>query len=202
MYKNLTLRKKLLISFLSVAIITAITGFLGIYYSSSVGESGENVGVELAPLGDAAMEIKLTATTAHLIFEEILAGDATEDIDEVWKLLDESLWYCDAILSGGTNDEGTFVASTNPYVLKEINEVKTSLNNFIKSAHQRYDQRKGAVQVGSEVDQDFDQLYEKIQENLSNIINQNSGNGSKDLAHRSKYLLANGHLFFGITFIR
>ncbi|EDN65048.1 sensory box/GGDEF/GAF/EAL domain protein [Beggiatoa sp. PS] len=63
-----------------------------------------------APLADAAMEIKLTATTAHLWFEEIIVGaENKEVIEKVWQLLDESLWYVEAMLKGGTNAEGIFL---------------------------------------------------------------------------------------------
>ena len=79
----------------------------GRLHGDSLSYEGILVSERLAPLGDAAMEIKLMATTAHLIFEEIEG----EDVQVVWNLLDKTLFYVDAILNGGENDEDTFYAS-------------------------------------------------------------------------------------------
>ncbi len=57
---------------------------------------GRGLAERYAPLVDAAMEIKLEATTAHLWFEEIISGDRFVDIDEVWKHLDQAKWYARA----------------------------------------------------------------------------------------------------------
>jgi len=61
-----------------------------------------------APLIDAAMEIKLEATNAHLWFEEILSGDRHEEMEVVWESLAQADWYALAMLEGGQNPEGTF----------------------------------------------------------------------------------------------
>ncbi|MCB0075076.1 MAG: hypothetical protein KDE20_26640, partial [Caldilineaceae bacterium] len=119
---QINLRTKLTAAFLGLASITIVMGVSTVYLANSVGKSGLHVGADLAPLGDAAMEIKLTATRAHLLFEEIMAGDTTEDINEVWSLLDETLWYTDAILQGGSSDEGIFIASTDPVVLDKATQ--------------------------------------------------------------------------------
>ena len=71
-FKDLNVSLKLISTFLIIAIITAIVGLLGIYFTSSVAKEGHDVGAKLAPLADAAMEIKLNAVYGHLIFEEIL----------------------------------------------------------------------------------------------------------------------------------
>ncbi|MCG8683319.1 MAG: methyl-accepting chemotaxis protein [Desulfobacterales bacterium] len=197
---GLSIRAKFIGSFFFVAVLTGITGFYGYYSIKQVGHEGVNVGEKLAPLGDAAMEIKLTATNAHLVFEEIMAGDAAEDIKEVWAMLDETLFYCDAILSGGKNDEGTFYPSTDPKVLEKMQLVKTSVQNFIQSAQKRYDTRSSAAGTGSQADQDFDMAYESIIKELDNLINQNKNDvGKLDAivaAGSAKFLLADNHLFF------
>ncbi|NJM14119.1 MAG: carboxylesterase family protein [Bacteroidales bacterium] len=179
-----------------VALITGITGTLGIVFTSSVSKSATEVGVKLAPLSDAAMEIRLSATTAHLMFEEIMSGDDTESIEEVWKLLDDALWYCDAILIGGENDEGVFFASNDAQVKKTMKEVRQSIERFIASARERYKYRMGSSSTGSEADQSFDKSYEKIQAELSNMASLYGKNASViDLSRQAQYFLANGHLF-------
>ena len=197
---QINLRTKLTAAFLGLASITIVMGVSTVYLANSVGKSGLHVGADLAPLGDAAMEIKLTATRAHLLFEEIMAGDTTEDINEVWSLLDETLWYTDAILQGGSSDEGIFIASTDPVVLDKATQVRSSVEKFIQSARDRYDTRASAAGTGSEADQLFDADYEALIANLDSIIQSNQIDNSKLEvvleAGAAKFALADSHLFF------
>jgi len=59
------------VAILTLGIVTAMV------YSFYI---GRNIAERYAPLVDAAMEIKLEATTAHLWFEEIISGDRFVDI--------------------------------------------------------------------------------------------------------------------------
>ncbi|MCB0169065.1 MAG: methyl-accepting chemotaxis protein [Anaerolineae bacterium] len=199
MFNQMKLRTKLTAAFLLLAFITVLMGISAVYFTNSVGNSGLAVGADLAPLSDAAMEIKLTATRAHLLFEEIMAGDGTEDINEVWALLDKTLWYTDAILQGGSNEEGTFMASTDPVVLDKASQVRASVEQFIQSAHNRYDTRASAAGIGSEADQQFDADYEALIANLDMIIQANrNGNDKLEIifeAGAAKFALADSHLF-------
>ncbi|MCB9078233.1 MAG: methyl-accepting chemotaxis protein [Anaerolineaceae bacterium] len=199
MFNQMKLKTKLVSAFLLLAFINVLMGVSAIYFSNSVGNLGVSVGADLAPLGDAAMEIKLSATRAHLLFEEIMAGDTTEDINEVWALLDKTLWYTDAILQGGSNEEGTFVASTDPVVLEKAAQVRKSVEQFIQCAHDRYDTRVSAAGIGSEADQQFDADYEALVANLDTIIQANQTSPSKlEIileAGAAKFALADAHLF-------
>ncbi len=195
--KNLTLNQKLMAGFLFVAFLTAIAGLFSIYFTNRIADEGLEIAEKLTPLADAAMEIKLTATHAHLIFEEIMAGDQEESIQVVWDLLDETLWYCDAILIGGINEEGTFIAIDDPIVRQKTIETKKNVENFIKSAHSRYDKLSELVTSGTETDQKFDEVYEELQSELTRLISLYQNNIRLiNLLYDSKYLLANGHLFF------
>ncbi|WP_135081916.1 methyl-accepting chemotaxis protein [Terasakiella sp. SH-1] len=201
MFKNLTIGKRLFNLFAAMALVVAITGFAGFHFTSSMGEEGLEVSVNLAPLGDAAMEIKLTATAAHLIFEEIMSGDTGEDINQVWKLLDDTLWYTNAIMNGGSNDEGTFVASKSPEIQEKMKLVKTSVQSFIVSAKERYGQLEKQAGTGSGADQAFDKLYEKVQGGLdqlhksTEIYTAQAALPIVSAVGTAKYHLANGHLF-------
>ena len=197
---DLSIKVKFIGSFLIVAFLAGIIGLVGFYGAKSVGQEGITVGEKLAPLGDAAMEIKLTSANAHLIFEEILAGDTSEDINDVWKLLDETLFYCNAILSGGTNHEGTFFVSTDPAVQEKMKAVKKSVETFIKSARARYDNRASSAGTGSQADQDFDASYDAILKRLDKLIDENQSNTDYlsvlIAGGKAKFLLADNHLFF------
>ncbi|MDQ6989624.1 MAG: methyl-accepting chemotaxis protein [Mariprofundaceae bacterium] len=194
---NLGLKQQLIGSFLGIALLTALTGSFGIYYANYIAEKGVMVGEELAPLSDAAMEIKLTATQGTLTFEEVIAGNNNQDIQQAWAYFNASLWYTDAVLHGGNNQEGSFKASTDPAVLNIMREVKASLTRFIAVAHTRYDHHAQSAGVGTESDQAFDRMYEKIQAKLTSIVQkpQQKVNTVRH-AGEAKYLLANGHLFF------
>jgi len=200
-WANMQLRTKLFTCFLSLAFLTGVTGIAGYITSDRIGDRAENVGAKLAPLGDAAMEIKLAATTAHLKFEEIMAGDQTESIDEVWKLLKETQFYVNAILDGAENDEGHFYATESPEVRAKIESVRTKVEAFIDATRKRYEQRVSAAGVGTGADAAFDKLYDGAQKELDEIIGRSANLTTSEVrpillhAGNAKFRLANGHLF-------
>jgi methyl-accepting chemotaxis protein len=108
------------------------------------------------------MEMKLSATRGHLLLEEILSGDTSEKVEDVWALLDESAWYVDAVLKGGKNDEGVFQASTNPQVIESLNKAKGFLETFRGLGEKRYAAMMSGTKsgAGSQADEQFDQSFE------------------------------------------
>lgn len=192
------LKSKLLGSFGTLAVGICLVGGVGSYYVNAVGDQGEAVGERLAPLVDAAMEIKLTATHAHLLIEEILAGDASENIEDAWALLDDTVWYADAILNGAENDEGTFYPTDSVQVREIIEDVRAQVVAFRAAAADRYEHMASASFTGSDVDQAFDDSYEEAQSALGQMADIANGSGKADAATQigeARYLLANGHLF-------
>ncbi len=193
----LSVKAKVFAAFILLALLTGVAGLLGGWTANNLGDEGVRVAERLAPLGDAAMEIKLSATTAHLVFEEIMAGDEGEDIQVVWGLLEDARWYANAILNGGENDEGRFFASGDPVVRDNVTQVLASLDSFLEVARARHatlDQRQG---VGSDADERFDALYNGL---LDSIASGAAGASlpydpeAQRLAGQARYLLANGHL--------
>ncbi|MDX1737781.1 MAG: methyl-accepting chemotaxis protein, partial [Alphaproteobacteria bacterium] len=194
----MSIRNTLLGSFLAISFLSLISGITALYFLYDVSKAGFRAGAELAPLGDAAMEIKLTATHAHLLFEEIMAGDEGEDINEVWRLLDETKWYSNAILNGGENDEGKFYATDVPTVREKIESVLSQVESFIKAAETRYASYSGSQGVGSDADDKFDDQYEKVQADISQVllgdVSKLNADGIRALG-MAKYHMANGHLY-------
>ncbi len=194
------LGKKLSASFIGLALLTALAGILGVVFTSSVGNSGIRVGKVLAPLGDAAMEIKLDAALAHLELEEALVENNEEGYKSVLEHLEAVIWFADAILKGGTNDEGVFIASEDPVVLAAITETKKMALEFTELAKTRWQVASQGQTAGGGVDQAFDDAYDAIQETLAEFIQGNRSNSSKirTVANvgQARFLLANGHLFF------
>ena len=195
--KGLSVKAKTFSAFIVMAVLTGLAGLIGGWTANNLGEDGVLVAERLAPLGDAAMEIKLSATAAHLIFEEIMAGDAGEDIQVVWGLLDESRFYANAILSGGENDEGRFYASDDPVVRQNVETLLKDLEAFVEVAQTRHASLADRQGVGSGADERFDALYDSLITGIAEGANSGFLAGSAEaqrLAGTARYLLANGHL--------
>ncbi len=158
------LKTKLLIGFLSVSAVIIVAGILGIAEIRMLYTVSKEVGLKNAPLADAVMEVKLTATTAHLWVEEIISGaEEKEVIAEVWKLLDDSLWYCEAILKGGKNAEGTFYAVNDNAIEAKIISVKDDIEEFITLAKLRFENHFGTKELEDQaLDDKFDAVFDKF----------------------------------------
>ena len=158
------IQKKLLLGFLSIAAIILVAGILGIIEIRTIHVQSENIGMINAPLSDAVMEIKLTATTAHLWFEEILTGaEEKMVIAKVWKLIDESLWYCNAILHGGRNTEGHFYPVNDKQIEQKILSVQSDLREFQQLAKLRFENNFGNKKLEDQaLDDKFDALFNQF----------------------------------------
>ena len=133
-----------------VLVSLAIVGYLA--------TTGEQMASRHTPQIDAAMEIKFNAALAHLKFEEIIAGDRNEQIEDVWAYLQASDWYARALLEGGENQEGTFVPLTSPVMRRQIESVRVALAKFRAIAEQRYSNFEASL-PGSDIDQKFDRIF-------------------------------------------
>lgn len=118
---------------------------------------GNHMVIKYTPLIDAAMEIKLEATTALLRFEKIISGDG-EDMTLVNQHLSQAQWYATAMLEGGKNLEGTFIPLTDPVLRSEIEKVSENISTFREFTSQRYEniQESG---IGTLIDQRYDAIF-------------------------------------------
>jgi methyl-accepting chemotaxis protein len=167
MVKNFKVRGKLLGSFLSLTVIILIAGLIGIKQINDLRNEGREVGKINAPLVEAMMELQLSITTAHLWFEEIMLDtEGKEKIVEVWRLFDESIWYTDAIISGGENEKGIFIAARDKSTIDEIIQVKDHLKELKKFAELRYENKFGSKTLEQaedlKMDEEFDKLFERL----------------------------------------
>ena len=153
--------RKILLFSLSLTLFTMAI----VYYSYY---TGRNIVERHSPLVDAAMEIKLEATTAHLWFEEVISGDRTIHIDDVWAHLDQSQWYAQAMLDGGTNEEGTFIPLSDPNLRLQIEETIAGIHHFRQIAQKRW-ASKSSSGIGSDIDQQFDLAFLKFNLSADNV---------------------------------
>ena len=194
-FRDISVPKKLVLVFSAVGLVALLMGAVSIWASNMAAQRGIEVGVRLAPLGDAAMEIKLTATLAHLIFEEIMSGDARESIDEVWALLDDSRFYANAILYGAQNDEGTFIATESPIVRKNVEQVLEGIELFVEAARSRYAAQATGQGAASAADAEFDALYDGLAGRIAAAaLPVRDDAVVQALAGDARYELAHGHL--------
>lgn len=139
----------------------AIFILTGCVITALIGSSllfGNRIAATYAPLINAAMEVKLQSTAAHLWFEEILNGDEEESMEDVWRHLDTAEWYAIAMLEGGQNATGDYRPLTVPSMRKEIVQVKRKLAGFRHITEQRL-KNKESSKAGTEYDQVYDQGY-------------------------------------------
>lgn len=191
LFNSMSLTRKMLIAFGLCAGLVLLSAGAGFCLLKMAHQKTNYAARDLAPLGDAAMEIKLTATQAHLMLEEYLQGDRDNTPDEIWAVLDESLFYANAILNGAENEEGTFTATDSPKIRAIIEDVRKDVIAFTESAKKRYQASAGSS-VGSEADQSFDTAYDRLITALDSAAAADPAYAAP--AAQAKYLLAHGHL--------
>ncbi len=169
---RLKIGPRLILAFLAMALLVSVTGGLGTYYTAAVGEHGLTIADDLMPQGTAALKVTQISTHAHLQFEEIVSGDITESMDEVHSLIDEAIWYCDAILTGGENELGQFPRATNNDVRALITKVKAELEEFRRLGDRRYELQRsgGAAGVGTDLDSAYDDLFASFIKNANAAV--------------------------------
>ena len=195
MLANLSASRKILVAFSAFSFVVVLGSAVLVWSILNVSNQGVQVGERLAPLVDAAMEIKLTATNAHLLIEEIMAGDAAESIEDVYAYLDQSQFYAEAILNGGTNDEGQFFAIGDPQVRETVSTVLSELILFRTAVADRYKLLEGNQGVGSAADIEFDALYDEFSVQVSALAADYPQSAPlQQRAGEARYLMAHGHL--------
>jgi|GEM_PF-5527320 len=164
---NLTIRQTLLAAFVFMALLCATCGGIGSWYVDAVGRSGERVGVHLAPLSDAAMEIKILVIDAHRQLEEALGEDGGGKTEHIWALIDRAAWYAGAILNGGENESGRFIPAESAETRAKIQDVREGLERFRAGARRLLELAGASGTAGTGTDQAFDEVYEAIQTPLA-----------------------------------
>ena len=137
-----------------------VLGMIGFGYVSSL-----RMLTVYVPLIEAAREIQLDVTTAHLWLEEIVSGDSGEDIDAVYDYMDRAGWYIRAMREGGETEQYTYTPLNDKEIQLRLRDAQGYLEQFRQVTQRRILQSAG---VGSELDVRYDAIYE----NLMNAMNQ------------------------------
>ncbi len=174
-------RVYLFVGFITLIVVGAMTYIL---------QQTKNISATHDPLLMHISEIKLTVTTAHLWFEEILSGDRNEKIETVEELLDyaEECLHAltvkefhsdehvrpDAVLDT-RRDHGRFHISHDAHAFqnfKESLEVSDKkLDEFRDALKQRYKDRQTSG-PGTKMDQRLDRIFAEFQKETNETIKQ------------------------------
>lgn len=196
-----SIRTKLISSLASLSALICVTGLAGLWFTSSVGERASRIGENLAPHSEAALEIKLAGTEAHLVFEEIMAGDQTESIEQVWQLIERAKWHADAIINGGTLGSMALQPTRSADVRAEMENVSQTLDKFKAAAEARLATREKSSAAGSTLETSFDGVYDEALAAIDLVSSKVSSAQAVDASRilhdlgESKFRLANAHLF-------
>jgi len=122
------------------------------------------------PHMSAALEVKLEAAIAHLWFEEAISGDSYVDIDEeVWRHIDKAEWYANVMLVGGEDSEGEFIPLEDPELRKKVEQTIEGIHAFRLFAQKRW-REKDKSGVGTDIDQLFDQTFNKFLASADDVV--------------------------------
>ena len=141
----------LLIGFVAAAIITVMGYIL---------HTGNSIAATYGPLADAAMEIKLEVTAAHLWLEEIITGDHNESIDAVYQRLNNAQRYAETMIKGGQAPHGK-LRPVNRKLVPLVDGIQAKLAEFRIITAQRYNKQKDSL-PGSKIDQKYDAVFTEI----------------------------------------
>ncbi len=146
--------QKLLIStILTVIVMFSVMGYL-VY-------SGNRITTKYTPLLDAAMEMMLETTTAHLWFMEVISGDKQGTIEKVRQHLDKADWYAGAMLEGGRNQEEVILPLTDQALRNSVQIARRIIAQFKEISHLRHARSLDDL-AGSNIDQRFDRVFKEF----------------------------------------
>jgi len=129
---------------------------------------GHKISSKFHPLVDAAMEIKLEATIAHLWLEEVISGDRNSTLDDIQKRFDSSIWYANAMLEGDKNTEGHYFALTDNKLRAEIIHV-INLITEIKAMTQTRHEMIGAPSAGDAINAQYEATFDAFLKRADDI---------------------------------
>jgi signal transduction histidine kinase len=146
-------------------------GFLVFLVIGIVGFSFQK-GLEMitvyAPLINADTEIKLNVSVAHMWVEEILAGDTTKELEDVWAALDRADKNARAMLEGGKYAEQVIIPLEDVEIRNMVKKVIQELEEFRTIAEQRLSHRETSL-TGSPIDYRYDKVYSTFTKNADQI---------------------------------
>ena len=116
--------------------LSLILGFfvLALISNMQLFMAAENIAHKQAPLIDATMEIKAEAALFYIGLSRLPPGASSTEEQHVWDHFSRAQWFAQAMLVGGTNAEGEFVAIEKEAVRAKVRTVLGELDELANLA--------------------------------------------------------------------
>ncbi|MCG8452186.1 MAG: methyl-accepting chemotaxis protein [Spirochaetales bacterium] len=132
------IRRKLSLGLSTLLILSAAMGLTGLIRLRQGTKAGLLLGTHYAPRTSAVLMLTLEATRAHLLLEEIFAGNTDVSMDKVHLHIDKSLLYANAILEGGMINNRRYRPTKDGEVRRLLILVKSQIEAYKRAAESRY----------------------------------------------------------------
>ena len=153
-FKKRNINSHMLRIYLCIGFVTTImVGSMG--YAFYI---GNNMVSRHGHMVEAAMKIKIEVSMGHLWFEEMISGDISESMGNVLTYFDNADWYAKAMLEGGENAEGKYIALKRENLRRQVEELRHQLGSLREMTIERW-KSKELSGVGSEIDKKYDALF-------------------------------------------
>ncbi len=186
MLDNWNVGRKLVAVFGVIAAITIFASVASTLSLMQIAGMGENFATTLSPLRTASQGVRLNLTMAHLKVEEIAGGDEAGTFEDVVAFL-EAVRENITMLKALAEDDD---AGGHLNVIAAVNEMMAMAEGFKQAAQLRYILLSQDRGVGSDADEQFDQLYETLLEQISQV----SDNHLNDAVAQASFGLARQQL--------
>lgn len=113
------------------------------------------------PRHEAIMQLRIDATAAQLAFEEIISGDKTENVEQVWRRLQRAKSYAYFMLEGGQIDQGVVIPLADQRLRAYMEFVHDGLEDYKEFLHKRMIAHESSL-PGSVLDQRSDSLFASV----------------------------------------
>jgi methyl-accepting chemotaxis protein len=226
MIKNVKIGIKLMVGFVSMAMILAVVSMMSYGGIRSV-DSNLNSVVHSAPLIDAAMEMKVSVLSDMQLTMELLAADNASDLRKFWTEHEANVGafdlYSDAILKGANTDKGIIYATTDEGLKSIVTKADAFHNKeFLPRIKGIFDAKLKQA-TGSSIDRaalhkldtEADAIGGKVMELMDGVENQSNGviqkanSNALAAASRASWILVVStvvglilSLIFGVTMTR
>lgn len=168
MIQNISIARRLVIFSVFIFLVVSSAAIVSSYLLYFIKDSAFQMGIVDAALADATMEIKIELASGHIDLEEWMEGEADLKPEQITEHWDGALWYGNAILSGASDERGTFYAAKDEDVRNIAEEVYGLLNDFRSVAIARAENHlKGKKDEG--VEARFHDLFHDLNLKLGNM---------------------------------
>ena len=142
---------------------------LGLFMVCIVGYgfySGDRINTVDAPLVQAAMKIKLEASTTNLVLEGILGDGFVGGLEPVWKPLDRAFLNFRSIFNESKKRKTMLPFQANTLDSADIDKLESKLSEFKDNARKRFEGKRISL-----LDEDVDRIYRLAFKNLTGDLN-------------------------------